>query len=875
MNYEEFAALPRSQKITLAVVKAKQRLKNFVDQGGDTWTRVTPFYVSNVTGASFTFDPITSTLSITSIPNPNTLNIIAEYSFFFSDFPVNQNVEYQPRLTDIGALKLELDTENTGIAVESDSSIKLENTDGYFDEIYDVLTWENQECEFYSWSPVIPWSERKLVYRGYINTKSFDSKSVTFAIKDTFVKLREKIPFTGSRLIYGKAKNVDCTALDKVNTGFVLSGTMSGRNDRDLLTGVLSGTVSGTTITGTGTLFTTQLIATDKIRIIDGVVEYTYTVSSIANNTSLTVGTAITNTFSGATGRNSRITNNVFEGTGTSLLSETSPGDKITVDSVKYTIETVDSNTQLTTSEQIKVAFISESATNLPEVNYRIKNRAWNVAGHRLADYATNIVTVFSQRHFSVADRKHIATDDKVEINGNIYTISRVSGNLITINQTALTTITSGNEVFKLAVQKVSMNGTEFVPLRDFTEGNIDSECSIAFDELAEFNVAPELVSGASFTFTVGSRDVACLSNLQDLTNIYRPRDWIKPFSGSVSSWYEILAVKETSLVLRVVYGEVRNYTGPALYKKPDYIGDDSLILVDCMGKRQTDIAGGEWLGTAPEAVKDICGYLDMTNIDEAGFAAAKIDGPQCLSVVHPESLGSDMPIARDIISEINKSVFGSLHANNLFEVSYSILNADRDEEVVMLTDSDIFSFTTATKNQITKTLNVTYRNEVGTGEGQEYSFSNENISGISTVTDVKLSLYNQNEAENIAQRYAFLRSNAQTVVKIKGPISLADKALNSRVYLKLDRLFKRFGANGKIKIGLVNMISKDSTSVEISANDLGNIYNRVGSIAPNTASDYATATEEEISRYSYIVDNNNETPDALSDEALGANLIG
>ena len=875
MNYTEFAALPRSQKVTLAVIKAKQRLKNFEDQGGDTWTRTMPFYVSNVIGAAYSYDPITSTLTLTSIANPNTLNIIAEYSFFFSDFPVNHDVEYQPRLTDIGALKLELDTENTGIALESDSSIKLENTDGYFDEIFDTLTWENQKCEFYSWSPLIPWSERRLIYRGYINTKAFSDKVVTFTIKDTFFRLREKIPFTGSRLIYGKAKNVDCSALDTVGQGFALAGTLSGRNDRDLLSGVVSGTATSNTITGVGTFFTTQLAVSDKIRVIDGLVEYTYTISAIGSNTSLTISGTISTTFSGATGRNAAVSNNIIIGVGTSFLDGVSPGDKIKVLDIEYTVGSVDTDLQLTTSEQVKEAFISETATNLPEINYRMKNRHWNVSGHVLADCFTSIATVYSQRVFSVIDRQHIETGDTVEINGNIYTISRVSGNLITINQTALVAITAGNEVRKMAVQKVTIAGVEFVPDRDYVEGNIDYECSISFNEMAEFNVATEVVSGVSFTFTVGSRIVTSLSSSLDLTGIYAPRDWIKPFSGSVSTWYEILEVKQLSLVLRETYSEVRNYTGPALYKKPAYIGDDSIVLVDCMGKRATTVNGGEWLGTASDAVKDICTYLGIDDIDQAGFAQAKIDCPYCLSFVYPESLSGAMPIARDMISEINKSVFGSLHANNNFEISYSILNADRDEVFEMITDSDIYSFTTTSKNQIIKTVNATFRKEAGAGSALSYTFSNENISGINTEIEINLGLYNQSDAETTTQRFAFLRSGTQTIVNIKGPLSLAGKALNSRVYLRLDRLFKRFGSSGKIKIGLVNLVSKDSSQTEISVNDLGNIFNRVGSIAPNDSVDFATATDEEKSIYAYIVDNDNETPNALSDEALGANLIG
>lgn len=894
MNYEEFSKLPRSQKVTLAVIRAKQRLKSFTSIGGNQWTRITPHFVSGVTGASFTYNPINSTLTITSVPNPNTLNIVVEYSFFFSDFPINQDVEYRAILEDIGALKLELDTENTGIAIESDSSIKLINTDGFFDEIFDTLTWENQLCEFYSWSPVIPWSERKLIYKGYINTKSFSDKTVTFTIKDAFFKLRERILFTGSRIIYGKAKNLDCSSLDKTGAGILLSGILSGRNDRDLLTGVFSGTATTNTIAGTGTLFTTQLIAGSKLRIIDGITEYSYTVNTITNDTSLTVNGTISVTFSAAVGRNAEIPNNIITGafdpvtgTNSSFLSTTSSGDTITIDSNKYKIKSVESNSSLTIEEQVKIAFIGLYGINLPEINRRTKNRNWSVSGYLLASHTTTVDIVYSQKMFSVLSAYHISEGDYIALNGNYiivdgssvlvngdyYKVTRIAGNVITINQNALTTIVTGQYLFKPAIQKVSFGENSFIPGRDFTESNLNSGCKFIFQANAEFNVAPEVVSPISFSFVLGSRTVTALSNTVTLSDFYKPRDWIKANSGSTSNWNEILQVTDTTIVLRIAYTEYADFTGPILCKSPIVAGDEDPIYVDCMGKKDT--VTGEWLSTASSAIKDICGYLDLTNLDTASFEAAKIDAPYCLNVVYPKSIDDEMPIARDMITEINKSVFGSLYSNDSFDIAYSILSADRDEEFETIKDDDIISFTTSTKNQIVKNVTSSYRREVGTDVVQTYTFSNENISKISTDLNLDLALYNEADAQIVTQRYAFLRSNSQTTVNIKGKLHLVSKALNSRVYLNLNRLFKRFGSSGNIKIGLVNMISKDSTGVDIQVNDIGNIFSRVGSIAPNTASDYSAATDEEKSRYCYIVDNNTEAPDATNDEALGSNLIG
>lgn len=872
MSYEQFSKKVRSQKVTLAVLRAKQRLKSFIHVSGDTWTRRTKYVVSSVSGAPFTYDLTSSVLTITSSENPNKLNIIVEYSFFFSDFPINQDVEYRSLLQDIGALKLELDTENTGVAIESDSSIKLENVNGFFDNIYDTLIWENQLCEFYSWSPSIPWNQRKLIYRGYVSTKAFNEKVVSFTLKDVFVKLREKIPASGSRLIYGKAKNLNTKSLDPLGEGYELSGLVSGRNDRDLLSGVISGVLGSDTINGTGTSFTTQLLAGDKIRVIDGILEYSYTVNTITNNNVLKISGTISANFAGAQGRNASKLNNII--TGASFLSETSPGDKLLIQDNSYTVASVENDGSLKISEQIKTAFTDSVALNKPEISYWKNNRSWNVSGHLLADHSTTVKDVISQSIFTVNDIGHIAKGDSINLASNYYTVDRVSGDLIFLNQVAVSIIVAGASVIKPSIQKVIIDDKALIPGRDFIEENLDNGCKIILSDFAERNIASENVSGVSLVFTVGSREVTALTSTLDLTTILSPRGWIKAFTGTII-YYEILSVEPTKLTLRVPYSEPRPFTGPALYKTPIYVGDSSSVLVDCMGKRSESGESGRWLKTASDAVKDICTLIGVSNLNEERFQEASADADYTLCLVYPKLINGEMPIARDAILEINKSVFGSLYSDNDFNIAYSVLNADRDENIELIKDEDIISFTTSTKNQIVGTVKVNYRAELGKNSFSTYSFSNDNISGLKTELSLDLCLYDDQSAINMAQRYAFFRSQSQTTVTIKAKLNLIYKTLNDRVYLKLGRLFQRFGSAGSIKVGLVNMISKDSSGVDIQINDLGNVFSRVGAISPDNVIAYSSSTEEEVSKYGYIVDNDSETVDTNSDVSLGTNLIG
>jgi hypothetical protein len=337
-----------------------------------------------------------------------------------------------------------------------------------------------------------------------------------------------------------------------------------------------------------------------------------------------------------------------------------------------------------------------------------------------------------------------------------------------------------------------------------------------------------------------------------------------------VSNWYEVLSVDVLLLTIRNNYSEARNYSGPASYKIPNYIADESAILIDCYGKKTT-----EWLGTASDVVLDLCNQVGLTGYNTSSFSNAKIDAPYCISLAYPDSIGGTMPIARDAILTINKSVLGSLYSNSDFNISYSILNADRDASVSTISDDDIISFTTMTKNQIVGSVTSTYRKEIGASTNSTYTYSNGNIQGIATDLAIDLALYNYSDAVIITQRYAFLRSGPQTLVTIKGKLNLITKSLNDRVYLNLQRLFKRFGSTGSIKVGLVNMSSKDSSTVDIQVNDVGNMFSRVSAIAPDTASDYSTSSDLEKSLYGYITDNNNLSPDASVDTAIGANLIG
>jgi len=150
-----------------------------------------------------------------------------------------------------------------------------------------------------------------------------------------------------------------------------------------------------------------------------------------------------------------------------------------------------------------------------------------------------------------------------------------------------------------------------------------------------------------------------------------------------------------------------------------------------------------------------------------------------------------------------------------------------------------------------------------------------DNLVGIKNTIEKTIYLYDDSDAEIYAQRLAFFKSLSSSVIRLKGKLNFAQLVVNDKLYLSLDRLFKRYAGTESKRIGVVSGIKKDGFGCEITVSDLGNIYNRVMSIAPNTTLDYLNSSSDDIMRWGYIVDTDTETPDITSEVGLGSNLIG
>ena len=918
MSYENFQNQTRSLKVVLAHIESLKKFKVFSLVSGAIYKRSVDFFAigasvngldliqassSALNSGEFYFDIEAGELFIrlSDDSDPSLAEIFVKFKHFYSNFPQNlpfdldsgSEVYYEPAITRIGDLKLELDYENTGIAIESDSSINLLND--FFINIFDSHIWENQRVSIYSWSPSILPSESRLIYKGFINNKSYSENDVGFNLRDQLSQLKQTIQMgrfssldgelsanvldKPKRLVFGRCKQLRTVGIDKVLTGYPLTGTISGSADLNLLTGVASGLSGSNIITGTGTLFLTQIASGERIKVRSGIFEYSYTVDTVLTNTSLQINGTISVSFSNAEARNLDVQNNVINGVGTDFVNELSQGDKINLvvlgEKFSFGVKSINSATQLLIDDSIELGFTNTSATVSPVVNYRGKNRFWHVAGHKLYEFQTTITSVLSPTIIEVADIGDIEESDYIVIDSQVYTVTNVAFSKISLNQSIPITVVAGFAVTKIPIAIAYGESNEFIIDRDFTVSNID-EAIIEFNDLAEFNIAQVKNPILNFQFLNGSNIVTSLTTIVNLTTIYKPRDWIKIKKVDAPTWYEILEVSENTFKIRETYSGA-NYTGLIQTKSPEYFDDNSLITCNCLGLSDN----GEWIRYPAQAVRYVLGEMGVTDINEQSFIDSKESCEFELSIFFPTSIGSELPDCRKIITDINNSVFGSLYIDSDFNFSYSILNAEKPETIEYLDDSDILNFSVSTRNSIVSDIVLQYRpftdiyssSDVFDQIIKESDFVGK-TSKIKNTLQAKSYLYHLEDALVIAERWLFFRSLTQSILTLNAKLNLASKSLNDKLAVRLDRLYKRYGSNSNIKIGVISSITKDDLGVQVKFNDIGNVFNRVPAICPNDQVDYSTASDLEIAKYGFVVDNDFETPD-LSENELGNNLIG
>lgn len=842
MNYEAAIMLPASKKSVLAILEAAAPAKLFDLDSGAQYMRESLYFVSGVIvngerliagtlpldSGEFYYSPDDGMLYVrlSDDSDPVESRVYIVHKFFFSDSGANlpfdlstgAHVNFDSRISSIGAIGQALDDENIGVVFETKSSISLINSDGFMDEIFDTLVWEGQSAQLYSWLPSTPVSEAKLIFAGEIFDKSFSSSAVKFGLVDRMYSLRKSLSmddfadYPGNvsdsdldvlqNRVYGRADNIKCVGVDKIGDG--RSHTLQ-----------LSLTQGSTAIDFTGVI-TGFVYQDDELAFDYFGEEKIVKVGRIAG-------------FS---------------------LAELSEESDITIGPVEFVIR--------------------------PARNRKRYNRSWVIAGHPLHIKQMTIESILSPTTYEVDSVESVRVGDFVEVNDIFTTIRSITGSTVRLSQVIAPSPIVGQSINRLAVQAATLNGVPLIPGRDFILDNATS-ATLNLESLAEFNLTGDsIVDETDITFTNASVSTSSSVADFDLRTVVKVGDYIKPRDASFSVWYEVVSM--TSDTMRINPSFSGSFTGNISVKSPAYAGDDALVTTSCYGKANAD---GEWIETPSMAVLDILeNDAEITAINTASFTAAHDNLKHVASWVISGS-GSPISV-RDALSQLCPGVLASVYLNSDFEVCMGVMNADRAAAPPVISDDDIIDFSVKTENRIVKDVTARYSFYSDPVTGEEASRSLTESSDIVTEVvggkaseEVDIYLYDELSARTLAQRIAFFRSLSTATVSVSAKTIFNTYSLNDRLILSLDRLFKRFGGGSRKKACIVSAIKKNGYGTEIELSDLGNIFNRVAAVSDNSQDDFGSSTEDEVAKCGYVTDNDTETPDAALETGLGSNLVG
>jgi len=838
-SYSEFAEATSSEKLVLAHVQAFTQLFNFTLDSGNLYKRQTDHVVVNVKrqGARLTkvsssgevddetkfyFDVKNSELYLYSLSGDLAGDeIIAEIRLFFANHPVNtswdlgndigSHVHYEGRIRQTPGFKSEVGTDQQGISVTGKGNLVLENTDGFFDDLYDTLIFEQKLVEIYSFNRDLLPSEAKILYRGFIVDKSFQKDRISFSVHDTLFKLDEAVPldiytesdgvgpqFVGDfkRRLYGKLDGVLLRSIDQVGNGFTLTGTVS------------NATLGNTTLVGTGTLF----------------------------------------------------------------LDEVSPNDVLTIDGVEYDVETVDSDTSLTVSNSdgIETVFADINATNIPDRPWRKKNRTFLIASHAIRQVNTTVTQPLQLNRFRVDNPDEIEPGDILQVGAEAAEVRRVSNDLITLQQNMLGVKPIGTSVTKEPVQKVVVEGKQIVLSDIDTIDNNVSGATITLSDLTEFNISRNIAlpSYVDLQFTNGSREITTTADV-DLTLFAEPRDWIKAGTQADIEFLEILQVEEQKITVRTPFTAV-NTLEPGDVRRPLLIDDETNVSANVLGKTKDGTAAGDWIQTGAEVIKDLLDESALGDfVDTEGFDLASLDAPQLMAIKIPFDIRSKSTTTiRSVVNDINTSIFGSLVLNNSLELRYNILDVSLfEQDLPIIREDDIIDYTIKSKSgKLYKTAQTQYNfkdfdNAALDSAASALTHTNDFVEAFETSVktfDLNLQVFKTNDAQELAERFTYFNSLSQAEIRIDARLNMSDLQMGDKVILDLRRLYRRLGDfSTRLKVGTVVGIRHTGKKIELKISDLGNLFNRSGKITDDLAPEYTLATSDDKLTGAYITDEN------------------
>jgi len=822
-----------SEKITLAHVNAKTRLYVFVDDDAPIYTKDVPYYVEALkqddtdlvkvnainllVEGTFYYDIETGLLSAWFYDDalPNELEVIVTYKFFFSDKTIqlphdlqniSYDVNYEGRIVTSPGYKHKIGIDQALVSLVGEGTLQLKNQDGGLDGIFDRLVFENQDVVIYSWNPNLQPSDARAIYRGRITNKTFDGIDVKLKIKDQIFALLDApsmSPFTEDdnvaknvigqfkRRVYGRVDGLRCQSVDQIADGVPLTGTVSL-------------TAESAILTGSGTIFYTEVVQ----------------------------------------------------------------GDTIIVGTQDFVVDEVLSNTSLRLSDEADYGVINQIGYFTPARGTSAKNRIFVAAGHTCAQVTKTILNVPQLNRVVLDNTDGLFEGDFVEFTDTAERIeikTVAPGNIIVLRQNMINKPDVGTFAVRRPIQEVFI-GSRRVNADDYTINNTTDLCGLTFQNDVEFNLSRSKNSKFSGTFTNGSRIVTITTSEISLDEVFEPGDYVKPDDVTYSTFYKVVNVGLTTITLSTLFTDP-NITDTIEYKSIDYLNDDSIVSVNILGRTVNGNAEGEWIQTVAQTQRDLLEDANITAINENSFIDGSEDLNHLVSMAIPLDFDDkSLPTIKEIVDKLSQSVRSSLTLDNDLQVKYQGLNVYTGEDLVVIKDSDIIDWgIKATNGKTFKTALTRYRFtdvDLGTLEAGNslFTFDSEFVQryiGTNKVDELELYLYSDIDAEIMSHRHLYYNRLGTATLDIETDLRLENIEIGDVIIADLRRLYKRFGDENvakKMMLVIGKTLTGERTMLELS--DLGNTFNSSSFITPNDAPEWISATDDEKLRYGYITDN-------------------
>jgi hypothetical protein len=833
-----------SEKIVLCQVESSERLMGWVLHSGSVYklenfdtgvvveiaeagvALTSVAAIGSIVAGSYFNDRVNQVvyLRTTGSVNPNSVFISLVRKNFYSntgakaphDLASGDEVHWLPLVSDVSDFTTELDNQNqTGIAIEGSGTIKLLNDQDYWRSKFDKVFWENQRAFVYSWGRGLDPSEAKLIFRGRVVGKSWAPGGVSFSLKDVINELRQPLILSEMSAVAG-ARITDSEAKFKQRRVYGYNFGFRPLNIDQVLEGYpLTGTV------------------------------------------------AITNG------------SPIVTGTGTSFLTYLTKGDAVHFAGVEdeFTVQSVDSNTQVTLSDNYQGDALSGIAMTFePELPSRHMNRVWFCAGHPVRKPEASVVSGLSLNIFEVDDPSDIIAGDEILVNGERAFVQRVAGNTIRVTTNLLSIPGSGDPVIRPSVNEVYLNNKKLILERDYTFNSTTAKLTL--DPLAEFNIAPILTLTGSITMNSGSRSVTGVGTM--FLSELAVNDWLR-VSGN-GDYFEVLSI-ESDTALTIRSAATYTDTDTPIAKRPKVFDHENDVLsCDILGRSSTNTTGGYLLKTVPDVVLDLLNDAGLSSIvNLSSFSDSKDLNSAPIGVVYPREVNdTKTEKIRDIISTLNKSVFGSLIQDNNFELTYNLLRPKRLASNLTLKEKDVLGFSVkADSSKIIKTAKVRYAfREYDRASGAFELFAEESytseIGSYLTKTKNEYILDSvlafEADAAILASRLAFILETSSAVVSIKTKLQAVENQVNDTVIIAHEKLYERPGIAGRSKAAAIQKITKSSFDASLEIEDLSGAFTRCSTIAIDTSNDYLNANDSEklvngyITEDSGLIDNERET---------------